>query len=186
MTARLLSASSMCKMDSLLGDGRNCAFRRYLYFLHQSIHVPTFADIFAVFLYFHAPNSDSAGLGDSTYAIEGDIEQALEQQTVMRQQLKETEAAEAAAAEHEHQEDLDVVMSDANKKRKLDEILSISETTSEDAPLKKATLEGVAHPSEADAISGDGVGDGTSTAQAVDLDEVVVVDGRTVDVVILD
>lgn|SRR5690349_12432861 len=103
----------------------------------------------------------------------------------MRQQLKEAEAAEAAA-EHEHQEDPDVIMSDANKKRKHEEILSTSETTTEDAPLKKTTLEGVAHPSVADADSGDGVGDGTSTAQAVDLDEVVIVDGRTVDVVILD
>ncbi|KAF9551989.1 E1 ubiquitin-activating protein uba2 [Mortierella hygrophila] len=128
---------------------------------------------------------DSADLGESTYAIEGDIEQALEQQTVVRQQLKQAEAAEAAA-EHEHQEDPDVIMSDANKKRKLEEVLSTSETTTEDAPLKKTTLGGVAHPPVAGANSGDGVGDGTSTAQAVDLDEIVVVDGRAVDVVILD
>ncbi|KAF9155769.1 E1 ubiquitin-activating protein uba2 [Linnemannia schmuckeri] len=123
---------------------------------------------------------DSAELGESTYAIEGDIEQALEQQTVMRQQLKEAEAAEAAA--HEHQEDPDVIMSDVNKKRKHDEILSTSETTTEEGPLKKTTLEGVAHPSVSDA----GVGDGTSTAQAVNLDEVVIVDGKSIDVVILD
>jgi hypothetical protein len=127
------------------------------------------------------PNSDSAELGENKYEIEGDIEQALEQQTVMRQQLKEAQEAEAT---HEHQEDPDIIMSDVNKKRKHDEILSISETT--EGPLKKTTLEGVAHPPVEDVAPLDGVGDGTSSAQAVDLDEVVIVDGKSIDVVILD
>lgn len=130
---------------------------------------------------FPCPYSDSAELGENKYEIEGDIEHALEQQTVMKQQLKEAQEAEAA---HEHQEDPDVIMSDVNKKRKHDEILSISETT--EGPLKKTTLEGVAHPSVEGLAPLDGVGDGTSSAQAVDLDEVVIVDGKSIDVVILD
>ncbi|KAF9136095.1 E1 ubiquitin-activating protein uba2 [Mortierella sp. 14UC] len=130
---------------------------------------------------------DAVEMGESTYEIEGDIEQALEQQTVMRQQLKEAQDAEDQAA-HEHQEDPDVIMTDINKKRKHDEILTTSETTATGAPLKKTTLKGVAHPSEteADVPPLDGVGDGSSSAQAVDLDEVVIVDGKAIDVVILD
>ncbi|KAF9095607.1 E1 ubiquitin-activating protein uba2 [Mortierella sp. AD031] len=124
---------------------------------------------------------DSASLGEKKYEIEGDIGQALEQQTVMRQQLKEAQEAEAA---HEHKEDPDVVMTDVNKKRKHEELLGANET--ENGPLKKTTLEGAAHPPAEDAPPLDGVGDGTSSAQAVDLDEVVIVDGKAIDVVILE
>ncbi|KAG0380486.1 E1 ubiquitin-activating protein uba2 [Mortierella sp. AD032] len=126
-------------------------------------------------------------LGENKYEIEGDIEQALEQQTVMRQQLKDAQEAEAQA-DHEHQEDPDVIMTDVNKKRKHGEILTTGETAAMEVPLKKTTLEGVAHPSEteSDVLPLDGVGDGSSSAQAVDLDEVVIVDGKTIDVVILD
>ncbi|KAF9920250.1 E1 ubiquitin-activating protein uba2 [Linnemannia zychae] len=124
---------------------------------------------------------DSADLSESNYKIEGDIEQALGQQTVMRQQLKAAQEAEALAT-HEHQEDPDVIMTDVNKKRKHEEILSTNETV--EGPLKKSTLEGSAHPS---ASSTEGaVGDGSCSAQAVDLDEVVIVDGSPIDVVILD
>ncbi|KAF9290599.1 E1 ubiquitin-activating protein uba2 [Mortierella alpina] len=124
-------------------------------------------------------NVDSTTLGDSSYEIEGDIDQAMEQQDLMKQELKR---AEAAAAAHERQEDTDVVMTDDNKKRKHEEIVDGGEI---DTPLKKATLEGSAHPA-ADVAPHDDVGDGTSRAQAVDVDEVIVVDGETFDVVILD
>ncbi|KAF9355250.1 E1 ubiquitin-activating protein uba2 [Mortierella sp. AD094] len=117
---------------------------------------------------------DSSLLGDKSYEIEGSVEDALEQQTAMRQKLKEAEAAEH---EHEH-EDEDIVMTDDVKKRKRDEIAGAS---SADTPLKKSTLEGTAHP-----LAEDEVGDGTSKAQAVDLDETIVVDGESFDVVILD
>ena len=122
-------------------------------------------------------------MGETKYEIEGDVEQALRQQTVVRQQLKEAQEAEAV---HEHQENPDVVMTDANKKRKHEEILGANEATTEEGPLKKTTLEGTTHPSTEGVAPLDGVGDGTSSAQAVDLDEVVIVDGRSIDVVILD
>ncbi|KAF9189556.1 E1 ubiquitin-activating protein uba2 [Haplosporangium sp. Z 767] len=125
-------------------------------------------------------HEDESGLGEKKYGIEGDIDHALQQQTLMRQQLKE---AEAAAAAHEHQEDPDVIMADDNKKRKHDEI---SNTTEPDVPLKKSTREGVAHPPTESSTSHVDVGDGTSRAQAVDVDEVIVVDGESFDVVILD
>ncbi|KAG0225393.1 E1 ubiquitin-activating protein uba2 [Mortierella sp. GBA43] len=113
-------------------------------------------------------------LEDNNYEIEGDVEDALEQQSVMKQQRKDADAADAV---HEHTaDDPDIVMADSNKKRKLDEVSGSSST---EGPLKKTTLEGTAHPS-------DGVGDGTSQAQAVDLDEVVIVDGESFDVVVLD
>ncbi|KAF9990113.1 E1 ubiquitin-activating protein uba2 [Mortierella antarctica] len=124
-------------------------------------------------------NVDSTTLGNNNYEIEGDIDQAMEQQDLMKQELKH---AEAAAAAHEHQEDTDVVMMDDNKKRKHEEI---AEGVEIDAPLKKTTLEGSAHP-PAEEAPHDDVGDGTSRAQAVDVDEVIVVDGETFDVVILD
>ncbi|KAI8600010.1 putative ubiquitin-like activating enzyme [Dissophora ornata] len=116
---------------------------------------------------------DSSTLGEKKYDIEGDLEEALEQQMVMQQQQKEAEARV-----HAHEEDSDVIMTDDNKKRKHDEIAGLVDA---DAPLKKSTLEGTAHP-----VAGDGVGDGTSTAEAVDVDEVIVVDGKSFDVVILD
>ncbi|KAF9172262.1 E1 ubiquitin-activating protein uba2 [Mortierella sp. AD011] len=115
---------------------------------------------------------DSPLLGDKRYEIEGSVEDALEQQAVIRQKLKEAETAE-----HEH-EDEDIVMTDDVKKRKRDEIAG---TSSADTPLKKSTLESTAHPPTEDEV-----GDGTSKAQAVDLDETIVVDGESFDVVILD
>ncbi|KAF8964605.1 E1 ubiquitin-activating protein uba2 [Entomortierella lignicola] len=118
---------------------------------------------------------DSSLLGESGYEIEGDIEEALEQQTALKQKLKEIEAAEQ---EHEHEVDPDIVMTDDIKKRKIDEVAG---TDSSDTPLKKTTLDGTAHP-----VIDDGVGDGSSKAQAVDLDETIVVNGESFDVVILD
>jgi len=68
-------------------------------------------------------------------------------------------------------------MTDSNKKRKYDEVTP----SGSEGPLKKTTLDATAHPPD-----GDGVGDGTSEAQAVDVDEVIVVDGETFDVINLD
>ncbi|KAF9431553.1 E1 ubiquitin-activating protein uba2 [Entomortierella beljakovae] len=117
---------------------------------------------------------DSSSLGDKGYQIEGSVEEALIQQTAVRKQLKE-----AQALEHEHEEDTDVVMTDDVKKRKHEEIEA--STGAADVPLKKLTREGAAHP-PAEVL----VGDGTSSAQAVDLEETVIVDGESFDVVILD
>lgn len=94
----------------------------------------------------------------------------------MKKQLKEAEAR--AAAQEEHEDDPDIVMADDNKKRKYDKVSGFSDT---EGALKKTTLEAIAHPPD-----GDGVGDGTSKAQAVDVDEVIIVDGESFDVVILD
>ncbi|KAF9983446.1 E1 ubiquitin-activating protein uba2 [Modicella reniformis] len=121
---------------------------------------------------------DTSSLGDKNYEIEGDIEEALEQQSIMKQQLKEAEVAEAAVEAHEHAEDPDIAMADDNKKRKFDKVSASSDA---DAPLKKTTLDATAHPPD-----GDGVGDGASRAQAVDVDEVIVIDGESFNVVILD
>ncbi|KAF9114521.1 E1 ubiquitin-activating protein uba2 [Mortierella sp. AM989] len=115
---------------------------------------------------------DSASLGEKNHEIEGDVEKALKQQDALKLQLEE-------AARHEHVEDNDVVMADDIKKRKHDEIAGASSPS--EGPLKKSSLEGTAHPSTEDKI-----GDGSSKDQAVDLEETIVVDGESFDVVILD
>ncbi|KAI1313827.1 E1 ubiquitin-activating protein uba2 [Mortierella claussenii] len=123
---------------------------------------------------------ESSVLGDKAYEIEGDVKEALQQQAVMKERRKQVEGAEAAI--HKHEEDPDIVMTDdssISKKRKLDET-----SVASDAPLKKSTLEGTAHAT-ADAVENE-VGDGTSSAQAVDVDEMIMVDGESFDVVILD
>ncbi|KAG0044685.1 E1 ubiquitin-activating protein uba2 [Gryganskiella cystojenkinii] len=138
----------------------------------------------------------TADLGGEKFILDGDVDKALEQQDRLRDQLnkiKAVEAAAAAAAEaHAHVEDSDIVMLDDNKKRKRDGSAELVENQS----LKKTTLTEAVHPSESGGSSSqsqqhnraswDEVGDGTSKEQAVDLDEVMVVDGETVDVVILD
>ncbi|KAG0211428.1 E1 ubiquitin-activating protein uba2 [Mortierella sp. GBA30] len=122
-------------------------------------------------------NVNTLSLGEKKYEIEGDIDRALEQQDLMKKELKE---AEMAAAAHEHEEDIS--MTDANKKRKHDDLESSADANT---PLKKTTLEATAHP-PTETTPRDNVGDGTSSAQAVDVDEVIVVDGETFDVVILE
>lgn len=142
---------------------------------------------------------DSADLDGEKFILDGDVEQALEQQDELRKTLDTLKAADAAeeaaeearkaasAAAHRHVEDSDIIMLDDNKKRKRDGSMEILE----DEPLKKSSLTSTAHPSELGGGSQsqapyDGVGDGTSREQAVDVDEVVMVDGEEVNVVILD
>ncbi|KAG0311885.1 E1 ubiquitin-activating protein uba2 [Dissophora globulifera] len=127
---------------------------------------------------------DMDSLDGERFQIEGDVEEALEQQTQMKQQLRDAEAAEQQAA-HVHEEDPDVIMTDDNRKRKHDEISGPTSGTSgsgEEAPLKKSSLTSTAHPPLAE----DEVGNGSSTEQAVDVDEVVMVDGESFNVVVLD
>ncbi|KAG0291589.1 E1 ubiquitin-activating protein uba2 [Dissophora globulifera] len=127
---------------------------------------------------------DMESLDGERFQIEGDVEEALEQQTQMKQQLKDAEAAEQQAA-HVHEEDPDVIMTDDSRKRKYDEISGPTSGTSgsgEEAPLKKSSLASTAHPPLAE----DEVGNGSSTEQAVDVDEVVMVDGESFNVVVLD
>lgn len=143
---------------------------------------------------------DSADLDGEQFILDGDVEQALEQQEALRKTLDELKAADAAeeaaedarkaasTAAHRHVEDSDIIMLDDTKKRKRDGSLEVLE----DEPLKKSSLTETAHPSELGGgseqqqVPYDGVGDGTSREQAVDVDEVVMVDGEEVNVVILD
>ncbi|KAF9583516.1 E1 ubiquitin-activating protein uba2 [Lunasporangiospora selenospora] len=160
----------------------------------------------------HAESSDLDG---EKYVLESDMEEALSLQTVMKEQARvadEAEAASAAAAEaaeaaekaalRQKQQrdamDVDLVLDETNRKRKLAALQEstssstasgLSEDSSEDKPLKKTSLDSVVHPSVEDDshhAGADNVGDGTTKASAVDVDEMIVVDGESYNVVILD